>query len=155
VSGQDPHQERDAGASTARKGTPTAVPMSTSRRALSTIGLLLSGPVIWSVHFLVVYLVTDAGCTSGGPGLSSLAPPVPTVVTLAATAVAAVACLAAAWMSYRRWRHDAVPRRRGSDVAPAEGVGSLAFAGFLLALLGFVTVLFVGLPALVLPACLP
>jgi hypothetical protein len=31
--------------------------------------------------------------------------------------------------------------------------GSLAFAGFLMSLLGFVTVLFVGLPALVLPAC--
>jgi hypothetical protein len=144
-----------AGGTTAGKGTADPVALSTSARARSTIALFLSGPVLWSVHFLVVYLVTDAGCTGGGTGLSALAPPVPTVVTLVATAVAALACLAAAGMSYRRWRHDAVPRRHGTDVAPAEGVGSLAFVGFLLALLGFVTVLLVGLPALFLPACLP
>jgi hypothetical protein len=143
------------GSATAGQGTAAPVPAGTSARARWTIALFLSGPVIWSVHFVVVYLVVDAGCTGGGPGLQKFAPPVPTVVTIVATVVAAVACLGAAALSYRRWRSDRHGRDARTDLAPAEGVGTLAFMGLLLALLGFVTVLFVGLPALFLPACLP
>jgi hypothetical protein len=157
MNGRDPQDAWSApeGGATAAKGTPAAVPLSTSGRARSTIVLFLSGPVIWSVHFLLVYLVVEAGCTGSGEGLSLFAPPVPTVVTIVATVVAAIGCLAAAGMSHRRWRRDRQESGSRTDLAPAEGVGTLAFVGFLLAVLGFVTVLFVGLPALFLPACLP
>jgi hypothetical protein len=131
-------------------GTPFAVGLSLDRRARTTIAMFLAGPVIWSAHFLLVYLVAEAGCTGGGPGLQRFDPPVPTVVTLVATAVAALACLAAAAWNYRRWR--ASQHEAGDLGQPGRG-GSLAFAGFLLSLLGMVTVLFVGLPALALPAC--
>jgi hypothetical protein len=75
-------------------------------------------------------------------------------VTLVATAVAALACLASARWGYRRWRasqHEAADQAGG--LGEHDCGGSLAFAGFLLSLLGLVTVLFVGVPALVLPAC--
>ena len=98
--------------------------------------VFLAGPVTWFVHFMVVYLVAEAGCTGDGPGLALFDPPVPAVVTLAATAVAAAACLAFAW-----WGHRCLV-----DHPPGD---SLAFAGFLLSLLSSVAVLFVGLPALV------
>ena len=98
--------------------------------------LFLAGPVTWFVHFMVVYLVAEAGCTGDGPGLAVFDPPVPAAATLAATAVAAVACLGFAWRGYRCLVDHPQP-------------DSLAFAGFLLSLLGFVAVLFVGLPALV------
>jgi hypothetical protein len=42
---------------------------------------------------------------------------------------------------------------RPGDLDERDSGGSLAFAGFLLSLLSFVTVLFVGLPALVLSSC--
>lgn len=132
-----------------------AVDVSTNRRTKTLIVLLLAGPLIWSLHFLLVYFVVEAGCTGGGPGLDRFAPPVPTVVTLAATAVAALACLATAAWGYRRWRADQREHAQGSGLEPPDTGGSLAFAGFLLSLLGFVTVLFVGLPALFLPACGP
>jgi hypothetical protein len=158
VSGQDLPDDGppsgDDGSRTAEEGTPFAVAVSRDHRALTTIAMFLAGPVIWSAHFLLVYLVVEAGCTGGGPGLRRFDPPVPTVVTLVATAVAALACAASARWSYRRWRasqHQAADQAVGHG--EHDGGGSLAFAGFLLSLLGLVTVLFVGLPALVLPAC--
>lgn len=131
------------------------VPVSTSGRARATIALFLAGPVIWSVHFLVVYLAVETACSGGGAGLGAFGPSAAEAVTIVATVVAAVACLLAAAASHRRYRTDRTPDDSPTDLSPAEGVGTLAFIGFLLALLGFVTVLLVGVPALFLPACLP
>ena len=144
----------DDGSLTAADGTPFAVAVSRDHRARTTIAMFLAGPVIWSAHFLLVYLVVEAGCSGGGTGLRPFDPPVPTVVTLVATGVAALACLATARWGYRRWRasqHEAADQ--AGDLVGHDRGGSLAFAGFLLSLLGVVTVLLVGLPALVLPAC--
>jgi hypothetical protein len=129
---------------TAVKGTPASVDVAVDPRARGAIASLLAGPVIGSLYFGVVYLVTEAGCSGDGAGLDAFAPPVPTVVTLAATLVAALACAAAAGWAYRRWRsadNGLVDRQ------------PLAFVGFLLSLLTLVTVLMLGLPALVLDAC--
>jgi hypothetical protein len=137
------------GSRTAGEGTPLAVDVSADRRARWSLAMFVAGPVIWSVHFMVVYLAVEAGCNGEGPGLRLFDPPVPTVVTLVATALAALACLGSARWGWRRWR-------AGQDAADPDGPGwggSLAFAGFLMSLLGLLTVLFVGLPALVLPAC--
>lgn len=144
---------RDEGARTGVGGTPVAVDVSSDRRARVTVLVFLAGPLIWSVHFMLVYVVTEAGCTGDGPGLVLFDPPVPTVVTLVATAVAAIACLATAAWGYRRWRAGRGARSDGTGLEPPDLGGSLAFAGFLMSLLGLVSVLFVGLPALVLPAC--
>ncbi len=135
--------DRD-GSRTAAEGSPVAVDVSRGRGARVTLAVFVAGPVIWSAHFLLVYLVVEAGCTGDGPGLRVFDPPMPTVVTLIATAVAAAASLWVALWAYRRWR--------ANDQEHDPG-GSLAFAGFLLSLLSFVSVLFVGLPALFLPAC--
>jgi hypothetical protein len=144
---------RRDGSRTAREGTPLAVDVSRDIRNRSTLAMFLAAPVIWSVHFMVVYLIVEAGCTGEGPGLALFDPPVPTVVTLVATAVAAVGCLVAAAWSYRRWRAGRLEPADGPGLEPPDRGGTLAFAGFLMSLLGFMIVLFVGLPALVMPAC--
>jgi hypothetical protein len=133
--------------------------VSRDRRARFALAMFVAGPVIWSVHFMVVYLVVEAGCGGEGPGLRLFDPPVPKAVTLAATAAAAAAALACARWSWRRWRAGgAMPAAdEAGDLAGGlqdrDRGGTLAFAGFLLSLLSVVTVLFVGLPALVLPSC--
>jgi hypothetical protein len=105
---------------------------------------------------MVVYLVAEAGCTGGGPGLRAFNPPVPSVVTLTATAVAAAGCLAFAAWAHRRWiaaQHGPAADDPGDLAGHHEEHqrgGTLAFASLLLALFSFVAVLFVGLPALVL-----
>jgi heme/copper-type cytochrome/quinol oxidase subunit 3 len=87
---------RGDGSRTAGEGTPFAVDVSRDRRARWALAMFVAGPVIWSAHFMLVYLVVEAGCTGGGPGLRVFDPPVPTVVTLLVTAAAALACLATA-----------------------------------------------------------
>ena len=145
------------GSRTAGEGTPFAVDVSRDRRARWALAMFVAGPVIWSAHFLLVYLTVEAGCSGGGPGLRLFDPPVPKVVTLAATVVAAAAALACAGWSYRRWRARTSEPAADEAADLAGGLtdrgGTLAFAGFLLSLLSVVTILAVGLPALVLPSC--
>lgn len=130
------------GGTTAGKGTPYPVETGIPRSAALTYALFLAGPLIWSVHFFVVYLVSEMGCTGDGPGLSVFDPPVPGLVTVTTSAVAAVACLAAAAWSYRRGRRGRREERT-----------TLLYAGAMLSALAFVTILFVGAPAVVFPAC--
>jgi hypothetical protein len=134
------------------RGSAAPVDVSVDTRSVTAIAVLLAGPVISSVHFLLVYLVVEAGCTGTGPGLDAFDPPVPTVVTLLATAVAAIACLATAWWGWARWR---APHRteESGDGGRLLDRRPLGLVGFFLSLLGLVTVLAVGLPALVLDAC--
>lgn len=141
-----PEHEKTA---TAARGTAAPVDVAVDPRARTAVAVFLAGPVIAVVHFVVVYLVAEAGCTGDGPGLDAFDPPVPVVVTVVATVVAALASCGAALWAYRRWR----PRHR--EAAPAELVDRrpLAFIGFLLSLLATVTVLLVGAPALVLGPC--
>ncbi len=119
--------------------------------------VFLAGPVLWFAHFMLVYLVVEAGCTGDGPGLDAFDPPVSHVVTLVATAAAGLACLACARWAYRTWRVGGRVREPGeSRVASSaldEHVRAMGFAGFLLAMLSFVAILSEGLPALFLSAC--
>jgi hypothetical protein len=147
------------GSRTSAEGTPFAVDVSRDRRARWALAMFVSGPIIWSVHFMVVYLVTEAGCSGDGPGLALFDPPVPKVVTLVVTAAAAAGALACAGWSWRRWQAAGTVPAADEAADLAGGLrdrdrgGTLALAGFLLSLLSVVTILFVGLPALVLPSC--
>jgi hypothetical protein len=150
---------RGDGSTTAVGGTPVAVDVSRDRRARVVWVAFLAGPVIWFAHFMIVYVAAEAGCSGDGPGLELFDPPVPTILTLVATVVAAVACLWTTVWTWRRWRGR--PRTQpwgatddlAADLEQDDRDGLLSFAGFLLSVLSFVSILFVGLPALVLPAC--
>ena len=131
---------------TAAQGTAAPVDVTVDPRARNALAQLLAGPVILIVHFVVVYLVAEAGCTGDGPGLDVFDPPVPAVATVVATVVAVLASSATALWSYRTWRRP----RGGRDLVDRE---PLAFTGFLLSLLALVTILAVGVPALLLEAC--
>jgi len=147
------------GATTGVGGTPVPVDVSRDREARVTWVVFLGGPVIWFAHFMLVYLVAEAGCTGGGPGLRLFDSPVHKVVTFAATAVAAIACLALARWSLRRLQESG--GRPGSfdteDDANADqrfdDRGLLDLASFMLSMVFLVAVLFVGLTPAFLPAC--
>jgi hypothetical protein len=147
------------GSTTAVGGTPVAVDVSRDRGARIIWAVFLAGPIIWFAHFMLVYMVTEAGCSADGPGLDAFDPPVPTDVTLIATVVAGLACLWCVAWTWRRWRRRERAQPRGrtddleADLERADRDGLLAFAGFLLSVLSFVSVLLVGVPALTLPAC--
>jgi hypothetical protein len=150
-----PDDTASDGVRTAEGGTPVSVDVSRDRPARVIWVVFLGGPVIWFTHFMLVYLVTEAGCSGDGRGFELFDPPVPAVTTLAATGVAAVGCLAFAAWAYRRWQTtrqgpaaDQAAELSG-PLPESDRDGSLDFGGLLLALFSFVSVLFVGLPALV------
>jgi hypothetical protein len=141
------------GARTAAGGTPFAVDVSPDRKARVAMAAFLSGPVTAIGHFMLVYLVVEAGCTGDGPGLRIFDPPVPRTLTLIATSIAAIACLVFVAWNLARWRMRRDVERDADDLQAPDPGGSLALLGLLLAVLSFLTVLFVGLPAIFLPAC--
>lgn len=149
----------DGGGTTQTSGTPMAVELSSSPATRRALALFVAGPTIWFTHFMLVYLVAEAGCTGDGAGLSRLDPPVPAIVTLVATAVAGLACLGVAWWEHREWRGGDRLGAREAAGGPPGGTEDdpddrpLAFVGMLLGLVSFMSVLFVGLPALWITGC--
>jgi hypothetical protein len=153
-----PDGSSGGGATTGVGGTPVPVDVARDRPARVYWVVVLAGPVIWFVHFMVVYLAGEAGCTGDGPGLDLFDPPVPTILTLAATVVAVLACVAFGVWGYRWWnprRHafGAADGHHADDAEDAQNRASAGFTGLLLAGLSLFAVLFVGVPAIFLRPC--
>lgn len=137
-----------SGATTSPTGTAYPVDFTRDRRAFSTWALFVGGPVIWFLHFMVVYLGAEAGCTGDGPGLELFDPPITTAVTIVATVVTTLACVPLLIGNLRRWREggDGEDDRR-------ETHRSMAAAGLSLTALSALTIVAVGVSAVVFPGC--
>ena len=153
MSEKTPHPDRDvpdAEELTSPSGTPVPVDITRDLESRTQWVVLLAGPVIWFTHFMVVYLVAEAGCNGAGDGLEVLGPPVPAWTTLIATLVAAPACLAVAWRGWNR-----IPGGPGGEAATDANAHErhrvLSTIGALLALLSLAAVLFVAATAVWLP----
>lgn len=102
--------------------------------------VLLAGPVIWIVHFGVVYLVAEVACTETVANRwPALGPDSLRAFVIVTTIVAAVACAIAAVVAWRVMRQpDSSPLHRASVLL---AIGSL------------LSVIAVGGPVLVLGPC--
>lgn len=157
-SSDQPHEppSPDEGERAASSGTPVPVDLSGDRGSRVAWVLLLAGPVIWFAHFMVVYLIAEAGCTGDGALLDRFDPPTPVVATWIATAVAVPAGIAAAVWAWRSWRASGQDDDLATDAAgPTAGLGplrtsSLAFIGVVLSVGSVGAILFTAAPALVL-----
>lgn len=115
-------------------------PVVVTRSTIGLWALTLAGPVLWIVHFMFVYLTAEAACEAArvdemrfvGEGTLR-------TIVLVATAVGAVACLVAGAVAWRR-RHRV-------------GQPEMSVAGAMLAVGSALSVVAVGLPALVLGPC--
>jgi hypothetical protein len=113
---------------------------------------MLAGPLVWTVHFLVLYTLSEFGCRGGwlrGEWLGLPAAPVAIAfVTLVALAVSGLA----AWRAYRHWRAgEAGQAGNWTDVESRDRF--IQVAGWLLGLLFTFLILLTALPAVVLPRC--
>jgi heme/copper-type cytochrome/quinol oxidase subunit 2 len=119
---------------------------------------LLAGPVIWSVHFILVYMLTEAICRVAGQGFRLAGIHGLTLIVIVLTVLALVATVLFAVRSYRSWRglsrnhrlKDELQESSNWFVGPEE---FMYFSGFLLSVLFAVTILMVGIPALFLQPC--
>ena len=118
---------------------------------------LLAGPVLWSVHFLVSYLLVEAACQAGWSftllGMSGLS-----FWVIVLTALAVLGTILFALKSYRGWRDIHSDRRFRDQFRESTGwfegpVDFMYFSGFLLSVLFAIVILLVGLPALFLQPC--
>lgn len=132
----------------------------TPRAAANVWVLFLAGPVIWSLHFVSVYVVAEAVCATGGFDARVVGLRVLSFITVAATLIAVAAIAFFAAHAWRRWRDGHVASGTGAprdEPGPADEVGHnetvLALGGVLLGAVFFVAVLFVGVPALFLQSC--
>jgi hypothetical protein len=118
---------------------------------------LLAGPVLWSVHFLVSYLIVEAACQAGWNftllGMSGLS-----FLVIVLTVLAVLGTVLFAFKSYRGWRNFHGDRRLQDQFREGGGwfegpVDFMYFSGLLLSILFAIVILMVGLPALFLQPC--
>ena len=118
---------------------------------------LLAGPILWSIHFLLSYLVVETFCRAGWNfnilGTSGLS-----FIVIVLTILAVLATALFALRSYRGWRGIHADRRLRDEFRESaswfEGsTDFMFFTGFLLSVLFAATILMVGLPALFLQPC--
>lgn len=118
---------------------------------------LLAGPVLWSVHFLLSYLLVEAACQVGWNfsilGMNGLS-----FIVIVLTILAIISTILFALKSYRGWK-DLNPDRslrdefRESSYWFEGSVDFMYFTGLFLSILFGATILMVGLPALFLQPC--
>ncbi|RIK40437.1 MAG: hypothetical protein DCC55_15030 [Chloroflexi bacterium] len=111
---------------------------------------VLTGPVVYSLHFLLVYLLVEAACKAGlleftllGFDGISIAVAVLTLIAVGITGYSAYA-------AYRSWRRTrpAEDENRHEEYAPLLALVSLWLNGFFT-----VVILLTGLPAIFLVLC--
>jgi hypothetical protein len=135
----DPSGELDA----ATAAIPIDAPGEPAVRSPSTIrmwAVVLSGPTVWIVHFMVVYLAAEASCESArSTQMSFVGETGLRVGIVAATVVAVVGLVGVGGMAWRR--------SLATDATPMYRVALLLTSLFVLA------TLVVGLSPLVLDPC--
>lgn len=119
---------------------------------------LLAGPVIWSVHFLISYMLVEAICRVAGPDFRLLGFPGLNLIVVVLTVLAVAVIVFFIFKSYRSWRDIDRNRRLKEELQEdsrwSEGPEEfLYFSGLLLSGLFAASTLMVGIPALFLQSC--
>ena len=118
---------------------------------------LLAGPVIWSAHFLLGYLLVEAFCKMGWSftilGLNGLS-----FIVIVLTLLAVLGTVLFAFRSYHGWRNINQGRTLRDQFGNTAGwydgpVEFVYLSGFFLSVLFAATILVVGIPALFLQPC--
>ena len=118
---------------------------------------LLAGPILWSIHFLLVYMLVETYCQAGWNfnlvGLNGIS-----FLVILFTIIAVIATVLFGLRSYRGWRSFHTDRslrdQFQENSAWFQGpVDFFYFTGFLLSTLFALVILLVGLPAIFLEPC--
>ena len=119
---------------------------------------LIAGPLVWTVHFLTLYILTAIACAHGFFHQEVLGVRVVPLVGGAVTLVAVALILDAAVLSYRRWRGmpsegqpAPLPPHDANDVASRRRF--MAYAGLLLSGLALIATIWETLPIVFFATC--
>jgi hypothetical protein len=110
---------------------------------------LLSGPIVYSLHFLLVYFLVEAACRADWLRFELLGLNGISVWVLVLTVIAALVTLYSGWRAWRRWRES-----KEHEPERLEGyAGLMSFSGVWLNGIFTGLILLTGLPALWLVVC--
>jgi hypothetical protein len=118
---------------------------------------LLAGPILWSFHFIVGYLLIEVFCRAGWNfqilGMNGLS-----FLVIALTVLAVLGAILFGVTSYRGWREvnpggSLWDQLRNTSRWSDEPTEFVYFSGFLLSVFFAITIVMVGLPALFLHPC--
>jgi len=119
---------------------------------------LIAGPLVWSGHFLSIYVFTAIACAHGFFDDRIFGLPVVLLVGGAITLVAVVLILDALVLSWRRWRGlprngdpEPLPPQDRNDVASRRRF--MAHAGLLLSGLALIATVWESLPLVFFASC--
>jgi hypothetical protein len=119
---------------------------------------LIAGPLVWTVHFLSLYVFTAIACAKGFFYEEILGVRVVQLFGAAVTVVAIVLILDALVLSYRRWRGipadgqpAPLPPHDKNDVASRRRF--MAYAGLLLSGLALIATIWETLPLVFFTTC--
>ena len=119
---------------------------------------VIAGPLVWTAHFLSLYIFTAIACAKGFFHEEILGMRVVQLFGAAVTVLAVVLILDAILLSYRRWRgmpwdgrHDPLPPHDANDVASRRRF--MAYAGFLLSGLALIATIWETLPIVFFATC--
>lgn len=113
----------------------------------SLIGMV-GGPLVWTVHFLVVYVLTAVSCAFGFASAEALGPVSLVLIAVSAAALAAIGGLG--MVARRRLRRLAGGPGRDPETGRQR---FMAFAALLLCVLSAIAVVYETIPVFVLPPC--
>jgi hypothetical protein len=119
---------------------------------------LLAGPLVWTVHFLTLYVFTAIACAKGFFDDEILGVRVVQLFGGLVTVIAVALILDAVLLSYRRWRGlpwdgqpVPLPRHDKNDVASRRRF--MAYAGLLLSGLALIATIWEMLPIVFFATC--
>jgi hypothetical protein len=119
---------------------------------------LIAGPLVWTVHFLTLYILTAIACAHGFFHEEILGVRVVPLVGGAVTVAAVALILDGGLLAYRRWRGmpsdggpAPLPPHDANDVASRRRF--MAYAGLLLSGLALIATVWETLPILFFATC--
>jgi hypothetical protein len=119
---------------------------------------LIAGPLVWTAHFLTLYILTATACAHGFFHQELLGMRVVPLVGGAVTVAAVALILDGGWLAYRRWRGTPadgqpapLPPHDANDVASRRRF--MAYAGLLLSGLALIATVWETLPILFFATC--
>lgn len=127
----------------------------TARRGENLFSLIV-GPMVWAVHFLVVYVIIAIACAKGAFYAQVYGIGVVPLIVIVVTVIAVGLIVHGIVVAMRRWRGSLGERR----VMPPHDQSNkdsrrrfMAYAGLLLCGLALIATLWVALPVLFMHSC--
>jgi hypothetical protein len=119
---------------------------------------LIGGPLVWTAHFLTIYIFTAVACAHGFFHDEILGIGIVPLVGGAATLLAVVLILDAGFLSWRRWRGrpfdgepPPLPPHDANDVQSRRRF--MAYAGLLLSGISLIATVWESLPLVFFASC--